>query len=423
MRTRDRFRFVLQNMKKNKMRVSMTVLATAMGCAFLIVLASVGFGLQRSVVEEITGGRLLTEITIYAKQSEEGGQPLTIADIEYLNSVKHVKTVTRRQMFPAGVFLGQDDKQVQTQAIGFDAASEKKAGLELSEGRLPSKDNEIVIGYDLGQTLAGDQAAKTLINKELPLRIEAGEGTEGAEGELTEDAISATIVGITKKLSREWQKDHYLYMDFGLFTKLKADFLDGVAEGDKQLETYEVSVFADHVKYVVGIADTIRAEGYMNHSVANELDKVNVLFLIMKLGLILVGTIALLIASIGIYNTMTMAVTERSQDIGIMKAIGMHPKTVKSIFLIESSYIGLLGAIIGTIVSYGISGAVNVGLPIIIERFLKANPPEGLMFSYIPLGLTLLCVGISIAVAIMSGMRPAVRATQIDVLKALRRDL
>jgi acetoin utilization transport system permease protein len=161
----------------------------------------------------------------------------------------------------------------------------------------------------------------------------------------------------------------------------------------------------------------------MVYSIVNEMKQINMVFTILKIGLLFIGTIALIIASIGIYNTMTMAVTERAPDIGIMKAIGAHPKTIKRIFVLESSYIGLLGALFGTIVAYGISYAVNLALPLVLERVFEEAPPEGLMLSYIPWSLTLISVAICLTVTIFSGWRPAKRATQVDVLKAMRREV
>jgi acetoin utilization transport system permease protein len=174
---------------------------------------------------------------------------------------------------------------------------------------------------------------------------------------------------------------------------------------------------------VSGIQKEIKKLNYASHSVADELEQINTVFLVVKIGLILVGTIALIIASIGIYNTMTMAVTERAQDIGIMKAIGAHPKTVKSVFLIESSFIGALGALIGTIVAYIVSIAVNLIVPEVLRQMSNSKSAVNVTLSYIPASLTLLSVAISIGVAVLSGWRPAKRATQVDVLKALRRDI
>jgi acetoin utilization transport system permease protein len=120
---------------------------------------------------------------------------------------------------------------------------------------------------------------------------------------------------------------------------------------------------------------------------------------------------------------MTMAVTERAPDIGIMKAIGANPKTIKQIFLLESSYIGLIGALIGTLVSYLISYVVNFAIPMIIEMAFGEEAPPDLVFSYIPLSLPIICFVICYLVTILSGLRPAQRATKIDVLSAMRREL
>ena len=130
----------------------------------------------------------------------------------------------------------------------------------------------------------------------------------------------------------------------------------------------EVKIYAKNMEAVQSISDQLKEKNYATYSVVNELKEVNMVFMIAKAGLIFIGTIAILIASIGIYNTMTMAVTERAPDIGIMKAIGASPKTIKRIFLLESSYIGLIGALIGTVVSYGISYTVNFAIPFIIKQ-------------------------------------------------------
>ena len=72
----------------------------------------------------------------------------------------------------------------------------------------------------------------------------------------------------------------------------------------------------------------------------------------LRAGLIFVGTIAILIASIGIFNTMTMAVTERTREIGVMKAIGADPKLIQRLFLMESAWIGIVGTVLAIAISY-----------------------------------------------------------------------
>lgn len=455
---KDQFRFVRQNMKKTKSRVFMTVLATAMGCAFLIVLASVAFGLQRSVVRDITGDRTVTEITIFGKETGKSvTNTLKQEDLAYLRSVAHVKAVTHQwsvQQPLRAAFEGQPEPRGGP-TIVLDFESESKAGMKLSAGRLPQAPNEVVVGYLFRERFMKQEQENATPQEGTPVKQQKKEdippasqwigksltleARQFAGQEEKKQTFTVTIVGVKEEPTREWQHDTSVYVSQGFLEQLEQftgtmygalrapEGAQARPEAVKPLsgerEYNQVAVTADSLKHVKTISEEIRAKGYLNHSIANELKQVNMLFTIMKIGLIFVGTIAVLIASIGIYNTMSMAVTERAQDIGIMKAIGAHPSAIRRIFLIESSYIGLLGALIGTAVSYLISIGVNAALPVVIKNFMKENVPDHFQFSYIPLLLTALSIAISVGVAILSGSRPAARATKVDVLKALRRDI
>lgn len=448
MKLNDQFRFVRQNMKKNKTRVMMTILATAMGCAFLIVLASVGFGLHKSIVKEMTEQRIVTEIDVYGKQEENGNfLQLKDKDIQYFEGINEVKAVTRKQMLQQDGNYSIDGYEALAHTVVTHMPSEVKAGFELSKGRLPENPNEIIVGYHFAQSLrlsdsggedyydeTGNLKEKFAFNQELVNENITLTVRQNIDGEEKTKSIPLTIVGVGKKPTREWLEDRTVFISQEIlveveeFTGTPRGMILESNNGDFQPEiagdTYDsVKIYANNLEEVKGISETIKSENYQSYSVINELENVNKVFIIIKSGLVFIGTIAIIIASIGIYNTMTMAVTERAPDIGIMKALGANPKTIKRIFLLESSYIGLIGAIIGTAVSYGISTLVNFALPLIISSTFNEESPEGLMFSHIPWSLPLICVVICYLVTILSGLRPAQRATKVDVLKAMRREV
>jgi len=419
MKMKDRFRFVRQNMGKNKSRIALTVLATAMGCTFLIMIASVAFGLQKSIVEEALHGRKVTQIEISARAVDADRnkhRQVNASDIEALHQPKHVKAVT-----VAYIAEGQWELEGGYSSQGpismADMAEEIKTDLPLSEGRLPQAADEAVVGYhftqDLrdkdGQSYAGSLVGATLTTTFTVYTMESGDKIQPRT-----EVRPIKIVGILAKPAKEIVHDNSFRTDQALFES--SGFLADQSPA-------EVAVFVTSANKVSGVAKALRAERFLVYSVADELKQIDVVFLIMKIGLVFVGTIAVLIASIGIYNTMTMAVTERAPDIGIMKAIGAHPRTIRSVFLLESFGIGIIGAIIGTAVAYVLSMIINVIVPPIVHASLDSKVPEGFVFSYIPWSLTALSVFISAGVAILSGLRPAARATGIDVLRALRRDL
>ncbi|MEH7336523.1 FtsX-like permease family protein [Neobacillus drentensis] len=449
MKLKDQFRFVRQNMKKNKTRVYMTILATAMGCAFLIVLASVGFGLQKSVVKEITEQRVITQIDVHGKELKNEGEfrPLTDKDIQLFEKVKDVKAVTRRKMVQQDSTYSHGTYQEPAQTYVTNFPSEIKAGFELSKGRLPRSKEEVVVGYNFPLNLALMDAPEDrydnkgklkekyrytgeLLGEKLELTVK-----QFKNGKQVEKKLPLTVVGISKKPSREWTEDRSVFISEAMLMEIEnftgtpkgmmldpdSEKMDGISANKGTYD--EVKIYAKDMEAVQNITDKLKEKKYATYSVVNELKQVNMIFMIAKAGLIFIGTIAILIASIGIYNTMTMAVTERAPDIGIMKAIGASPKTIKRIFLLESSYIGLIGAIIGTIVSYGVSYTVNFAVPLIINQAFGEETPPNLTFSDIPIILPIICVVICYGVTILSGMRPAQRATKVDVLKAMRREV
>lgn len=447
MKLKDRFLFVRQNIKKNRVRTFMTILATAMGCAFLIVIASVGYGLQQTIIDDTMEQQVVTQIDIHGHEDKDGNyEPLNMKDITYLEDVEGVKAVTRKKQLQQIPTYKIADYQAEAETVVAHFPSEIKSGLALHEGKLPDAANEVIIGYnfskyihsvsvsdediydDEGNIKKEYQYNDKLVGKTIEMAVSKGEGDNK---EL--HTIPVKIVGITEKPTREWMEDASVYISQDVLTEIEA--FTGTPKGspyqdDEMQETDglsnafdQVKVYAESLQKVEAISDKLEAGNYAIYSVVSEMKQINMLFTIAKAGLILVGTIAILIASIGIYNTMTMAVTERAPDIGIMKAIGANPKAIKQIFLLESSYIGVVGAAIGTIVAYGVSIVVNIGLPLILQTAFDEELPEGLKFSSIPVTLVLIAVGICLVVTILSGMRPAKRATQIDVLKAMRREV
>jgi acetoin utilization transport system permease protein len=448
MKWKDQFQFVRQNMKKNKTRVFMTILATAMGCAFLIVLASVGFGLHKSMLKEMMEQRIVTGIDVHGKKREDQSfQAITDEDIDYFESIEDVKAVTRRKNLQQAGMYKLNDYEGSASTIVAHIPSEIKAGFELSKGRLPQKDHEVIVGYDFEGVLASKAADEAniydesgnikeeyrykgkLLGQKLQLTVRQYE-----KGKEVKKNMALTIVGVGKKPTKQWMQDTNVYISEAVLKKIEAftgtprgaerDPNSGQVLGNIDSKSYDqVVVYAKSVDAVKGINEKLKGKKYMTYSVMDELKQVNMFFTIVKIGLILIGTIAILIASIGIYNTMTMAVTERAPDIGIMKAIGANPATVKRIFLLESSYIGMIGAIVGTVVSYAISYGVNFALPLIIEAAFQEQVPDELKFSHIPLSLPLICIIICYIVTILSGLRPAKRATKVDVLRALRREV
>jgi len=430
MQFKDQIDFVRQHIKKNKLRVFMTVLAATMGTSFLIVLASVGFGIHDTIRNEMLENRLVTEIQVHSgEENSDLGK-----HVEELKEIEHVKAVVNRQYLSTSEQSTLGDFEGNHELVVTDFAEEGKVGFELEKGRLPEKANEVVVGSHFAEYLMkqgtdndeGDIAfyKGDLIGKDFIYQI----GNE--DGDIVEEEIPFTIVGVGKKPAREWAQDQKVYVHTSILPELERIYFTTVDDKESSSESNplfysNVNVYADQLENVKAVSNKLRDDGYAVYSISDELDQLDVFFLALKAGLIFVGTIAILISSIGIFNTMTMAVTERTREIGVMKAIGANPKLIQRLFLMESAWIGIVGTVLAVVISYSVSIVSNYVLPIIVSSALGEEDFGGMTvtFSVIPWQLVLIASVISISVAMISGWRPARKATKIDVINALRQEL
>lgn len=429
MQFKDQIDFIRQHLRKNKLRVFMTVLAATMGTAFLIVLASVGFGIHDTLRSSMLDNRLVTQIEVYAEQVGE-------EDVKALKELEHMKAVILRQEISAmqQVKLGKYEGAGRLVVTPF--AEEAKIGFKLAEGRLPENGSEIVVGHGFAESLVDTEAAEmpAADGEETPIPVYEGEligktidfqlGDYGS-GEMFDEKTELTIVGIAEKPAKDWLVDTRIFADAAVIPGLEAIYEANMKEEGNPLFYNSIYAYADELEHVKKLTAEVKDKGYDAFSISEELDQIDVFFLALKAGLVFVGTIAILIASIGIFNTMTMAVTERTREIGVMKAIGAQPKLIQRLFLMESAWIGIVGTVLALIISYAVSFIANWLLPLIVGAALGEDDFAGMnvTFSIIPWQLVVIASLISLTVAIVSGWRPARKATKIDVIDALRQEL
>ncbi|WKA55215.1 ABC transporter permease [Planococcus shixiaomingii] len=423
MRFNDQIDFIRQHMKRNKLRVATTILAAMMGCAFLIVLASVGFGLHKTITDDVLDNNMVTEIQVAGKESSD--EKISDEEISKMREMANVIAAVKRSTPNADgtAKLGERNGYVATTLVDFN--EEQKAGLVLSDGEMPKAKDEVLVGYHFAQSLLTEEEVKNAEDDQEPKGFKGSVIGQTFELELapfdgeTETATwKFTVSGIMEEPAKDWIINNKVYI---------ADSWGPVFSDELGVEESfpEVLVYADDLQNVGSITKLLKDEGYYVYSVTEELGSMDMFFTALKAGLIFVGTIAVLIASIGIFNTMTMAVTERTREIGVMKAIGAQPKLIQKLFLMESAAIGIIGTVLAVAISYGISILANWLVPIIIMSSLAEEGGDDftILISVIPWQLVVIASVISISVAMISGWRPARKATKIDVIQALRQEL
>jgi putative ABC transport system permease protein len=156
--------------------------------------------------------------------------------------------------------------------------------------------------------------------------------------------------------------------------------------------------------------------GFSVSALSDTVEQANKIFRAIQIILGFFGVIALIVATIGLINTMTISLLERTNEIGIMQALGASPQDVKKIFLAESLVIGFLGGVGG--IFLGIFGAevFNWGLNILA----KSLGGQAVELFYYPLWFLLFIIFLSLFVGLIGGLWPAQRAAKLNPLEALR---
>jgi ABC-type antimicrobial peptide transport system permease subunit len=181
---------------------------------------------------------------------------------------------------------------------------------------------------------------------------------------------------------------------------------------------YDLAVVqADDVARAAELVRTFRSDGYRVQSLELILEQANRVFAVINVMLASVGGLALFVASLGIVNTMIMAIYERTREIGTMKAIGASRGDIRGLFMIEAGLIGLLGGAVGIVGGWLLGLLLNQVIAWYIER---ERLPIDATFFVTPWWLALAALGFAAMVGIVAGLYPAARAARLDPLVALR---
>jgi putative ABC transport system permease protein len=177
-----------------------------------------------------------------------------------------------------------------------------------------------------------------------------------------------------------------------------------------------VSVRVKNPAKIQAVEDAIKKMGFTTFSIADASRGLRQFFGVLYAFLGIFGSLALIVASIGIVNTLVMAILERRREIGIMKAIGASDGDVRRLFFAEAGAMGFLGGILGVILGWAIGQLINFGTNIYLKR--QSLPPEN--FWAVPWWLVAFAIGFAFAVSLISGLYPAGRAAKLDPVQALR---
>jgi putative ABC transport system permease protein len=294
-------------------------------------------------------------------------------------------------------------------------------GYPLSEGTLQLQKGTAIVGswvprnfYDPNMRPGQDQPEPPdLMNQRIKLVLTKWTN-DGVEVKKT---VTLTVTGVLQEARNE--ADGSIFVTMEDLTTWN-EWFNGKRINRNKDGYSNVIVKAESPEVVMGVTDSINELGFMAYSPQSTVQGINSFFVVLQLIFGGIGAIALLVAAIGIANTMTMAILERTREIGLMKAVGATNRDVLSIFLGEAAGIGFLGGLGGILLGWGGSKVLNVlalqylsgqsQMGMIPTNFTTATPPWLLLFAIV----------FATLVGFLSGLYPALRAATLEPVMALK---
>ncbi|GAP08180.1 MAG TPA: ABC transporter permease [Anaerolinea thermolimosa] len=438
MRLFDLLALIFYNLSRRKGRVALTAIGVVIGTAAVVLLVALATGLQRNATRNFAGITDLTMVQVYPKYGGEGNimmakpgggaeQPsqtklLTTQAIQELAGLEGVQMVIPRDSlrWPGRVKVGKLEAYPYVFAVDTEDLS--VMGYELLDGTLKLERGTALIGESVAKSFNDPNWRPGQPQPEQPqllgqqVRFILTRWTQ--EGTTVEKTIPLRIVGILKQKMGE--------TDYAMVVRM--DDLTAWNEWgngkriNRNKEGYEmVMVKAKDSRDVTKLADTINNLGYQASTPMEFVQGINNFYTIIQIVFGGIGAIALLVAAIGIANTMTMAILERTREIGLMKAIGATNRNVMTIFLGEAAGIGLIGGLGGVLLAWGLAQVVNVlAAGYLASQAAMMGGQEAGQAAYIAPWLPLFALAFSTLVGLVSGLYPALRAATMVPVLALK---
>jgi putative ABC transport system permease protein len=436
----DLIRLIFGNLNRRKARVALTAIGVVIGTAAVVILVSLAIGLQKNATEQLYGIGDLSQIQVspgyggevfYGPGFGGGGgggggggtleEPvlLTNSALNDLRALPGVESVIPQDFFYNMMVMKFKRMEAGGSLRGVGANDLSILGLETSQGSTELKRGTVIVGsmiaagfYDPrlrpGQEpppppdLYDQQLLITLIKWDM-------------QGNEIRKNLSLRVTGVLAQTGSD--ADWTVFMPLNEVKTLN-EWSSGVKINYNKDGYNQVIVKVADPKDAITVADQITAMGFQAFTYQSFVQGINSFFQILQLIFGGVGAIALLVAAIGIANTMTMAILERTREIGLMKAVGATNRDVLTIFLGEAAGIGFLGGLGGVIIGWLASQAINV----LAIAYLAAQaseqggiPPSVAVFT--PMWLMIFTLIFSTFIGMISGLYPALRAaTMIPVL-------
>lgn len=458
MKLTDIIKMCWDNLFRRKARTFLSILGVVIGCCSIMTMLSIGVGMTASQTAWIEEMGDLTVIEVYPMYGMMGEATLKLNDdaVNSIKSLENVKFVAPKLgvgdiYFDIYAGLNKRFRISYAEIVGYDPEVIRGMGYELIDGELPSKSGTALMGqyfeYSLMDTRRPE--GRNMVDYYSYMYNPDGTLSDGSnlpdpymslkDKELTfevvdenQNVVYSKTVNISGKVAENYAKGYEtsqgLIMRKDDLKQMLTAATKALGRKVKETEYNGITVKVSDVSLVSEVESQIREMGYQTSSMESIRESAQKEMATVQLVLGGIGAVSLFVAAIGITNTMIMSVSERTKEIGVMKAIGCFVRDIRKVFLAEAGFIGLLGGIIGAALSFLVACVINY---IAGHSDMMGNPAQSLYemlftsptrLSVIPVWLFAFGLAFSLFVGLASGFYPANKAVRISALEAMKNE-
>ena len=393
-------KLAFKNLLVHKSRAVLTIAGVMVGISAITFLVSFAFGLERLVTQEVTRGNAYKLIDVGTGNIKA----LNINDdaISNIKKVGDVKAV--EPMVSLGAKAKKDDKNLDVTVNGVSDQYMEWSGLKIRWGQtLKEKTGGATKPFIANSAFVkflGTEAPQKYLGQKVVFDILMPKEVTSGEVKKAEN-VEYVLVGI---------------IDEGTAPNIYVSYQDLVELGVKNYSQLKVEINNANPQKVTAIRNEIENLGFKTQYVGDTVSQIEQIFNVFKIILGSFGLIALVVAALGMFNTLTISLLERTKEIALMKILGMGRKDIKWVFLSESLFLGTFGGILG--VGFGVAlGRVG---DVVFNHFARSAGAGEVSVFYFPLWFLLSAFAFALFVGFLTGLYPARRATRINALDVLR---